>query len=271
MKIKSFDGTEIYYEYEKGREDKPVLVFLHGVAGNLTLWKKELEFFKKKKYSTLAVDLRGHGNSSVPKEEKDYFLLCFVKDVRKIIQKEKINNFVFLGHSFGGSVAISYLVNYNKILPSKVILVESTYRYPYVEGKELNCNPLTGYLFNYLVSKGWFNSRQSREVDLTKHSHLNIVLKELYYLPLQTILYTLHEASFYSKKFHTSIVNTLKNTDIPFMFITGDHDETIDKKFSLEMHSMVKGSKLRIFKNADHLLPIEKSEKLCKEIVSFIK
>ncbi len=95
-KVKSFDGTELYYEYSKSEGDKPVLVFLHGVGANLTLWKKEVDYFKKKGYGCLAIDLRGHGNSSVPLNEESYYLPCFVKDVRKVLQKTKVDNYVFL-------------------------------------------------------------------------------------------------------------------------------------------------------------------------------
>ena len=60
-KLASFDGTNIYYAYHPGLS--PVLIFLQGIGGNWTVWKKEIDFFQKKNYATLALDFRGHGLS----------------------------------------------------------------------------------------------------------------------------------------------------------------------------------------------------------------
>ncbi len=101
MRLDSFDGTNIFYDYRKGRIPL-CLVFLHGVAGNWTVWKKEIDFFSKKGFTTLAIDLRGHGCSDAPTAFEKYKMTNFSKDVRKIIHKEKIKKFVLIGHSLGG-------------------------------------------------------------------------------------------------------------------------------------------------------------------------
>lgn len=99
MFLKSFDGTKIYYKIN--RKSGLFLIFVHGWTNNWSVWEKEIKFFQKKGYSTLTLDLRGHGQSDKPQNKKQYRFQCFAKDINEIIKKEKINNFVLIGHSMG--------------------------------------------------------------------------------------------------------------------------------------------------------------------------
>ena len=118
--LKSFDGTKIYYNYSRGSKE-PTLVFLHGIGGNWTVWKKEIEFFQKEGFSTIALDLRGHGMSEAPEPEERYKISYFSKDVHAILKKENITYFVLIGHSLGGAVALTYCQLYSQNLPSSLV------------------------------------------------------------------------------------------------------------------------------------------------------
>ena len=128
-KITSFDGTQINYSLSKNSENDAYLVFLHGLGGDLTAWKKELNFFKSKGISTLAVDLRGHGKSDRPDLLDKYKLEYFARDVKTIIDHEKIKKLIIVGHCFGGVVTIMF----HKLFPNlakSYILVDTTYKAP---------------------------------------------------------------------------------------------------------------------------------------------
>ena len=105
-KIKSFDKVEINYSIK--RISSFFLVFIHGIGGDLNVWNKKRKFFHKKGFSTLAIDLRGHGLSDRPDLIKSYGLECSAKDIRRILRKEKITRFILIGHSFGGMVTIKF-------------------------------------------------------------------------------------------------------------------------------------------------------------------
>ena len=85
--IQSFDNTKITYFYTKNPQAKDTLLFIHGWPHNHTVWNKEVKWFTKKEYSTLAVDLRGHGKSNRPEKKSDYTLRKFAKDIHLIIKK----------------------------------------------------------------------------------------------------------------------------------------------------------------------------------------
>jgi pimeloyl-ACP methyl ester carboxylesterase len=123
----------------------------------------------------------------------------------------------------------------------------------------------------FVVSKKLLRKNASKEIDLNNVSHIEMIFDELYYLPLQTIIYSLQGAKLGSEIYNNSIVNMFSSTDLPFLLVAGDIDETIGKEYSYEMHKMIKNSKLRVFKNTGHLLPLQKSKKLCLQMWKFLK
>ena len=84
--MKSFDKTDIHYVCKKGEEVIPTLIFLHGWAHNYTVWNKEIDYFNKLGYNTIALDLRGHGKSGNPKKLSDYSMEHFARDINHIIK-----------------------------------------------------------------------------------------------------------------------------------------------------------------------------------------
>tara|TARA_Y100000310_G_scaffold183970_1_gene184131 strand:- start:2297 stop:3112 length:816 start_codon:yes stop_codon:yes gene_type:complete len=268
-KIKSFDGVMINYDYREKNPNLPVMVFLHGVGVNLTIWNKEVKFFNKKGYSTLTIDLRGHGLSDIPIGEKSYGLRNFAKDVKKVLDIERINDFNFVGHSFGGSVLLDYLITNKNNLPSNAVLIEATYKYPYPKDHELNLNPLIVKLLKFLVGRGWFNSYPN-EIDFSDAKKLSWYQNKLYNLPMRTIFYTLHEAELYSKRYRKQIVKDLKKLDLPLLVVAGDSDNILDVSSSKEIHKLIKGSKFILFKGVGHKLPLIRARRLSRTILKFI-
>ncbi|KAI9292382.1 alpha/beta-hydrolase [Neoconidiobolus thromboides FSU 785] len=84
------------------KKDAPLLVFIHGLGSQVSIWRYQLEEFYNE-FNLLAIDLVGHGNSEVTKDEKDYSLDSISKDVIEILtlyQKQHQNNIILIGHSF---------------------------------------------------------------------------------------------------------------------------------------------------------------------------
>lgn len=82
------------------------IVFIHSSGGNTTHWSAQLEHLRATRRA-LALDLRGHGLSQPPKDS-DYRLISQAEDIDAVVNKAGIQRFVLVGHSMGGSVAITY-------------------------------------------------------------------------------------------------------------------------------------------------------------------
>ena len=76
----SFDGTPIQYNVNKSK--KEVIFFIHGLGLNHTVFKKEQNYFYNKGFSTVNMDLRGHGGDT---NTNDYSLDAFSKDIYAIL------------------------------------------------------------------------------------------------------------------------------------------------------------------------------------------
>ena len=111
--IKSFDKTRIAYDLH-GKAKTNTLFFIHGAGGDYGGWSKERKYFHKKGFTTIAMDLRGHGLSERPMLARDYKLKNFAEDVQAIIRKEQLKKPVLIGHCFGGMV----LMQYQKMYPN---------------------------------------------------------------------------------------------------------------------------------------------------------
>ena len=96
MKLrKTVNGLSINYE-QKGSGD--LIVLLHGWGSNIKLFANLMELLSKK-YTVVAMDMPGFGESDEPKTPwcvDDYvqFVIDFLKDY-------DTKEVMFLGHSFG--------------------------------------------------------------------------------------------------------------------------------------------------------------------------
>ena len=118
--IKTVNGLRINYE-QKGQGE--LVVLLHGWGSNIKLFANLMDLLSKK-YTVVAMDMPGFGESQEPPQPWDVdgyadFVLDFLKDYDN-------KEVTFLGHSFGGRVTIK--LNSRTDLPftiKKVILVDS--------------------------------------------------------------------------------------------------------------------------------------------------
>ncbi len=106
--IYSHDNAKIFYIFMQSTKKLPVLVFIHSIGANWTVWKTEMNFFHRLGYPCLAFDLRAHGLSDVLPNDEQYNFPNFAKDITVMLNEEKIKNFILIGHSFGGGIAINY-------------------------------------------------------------------------------------------------------------------------------------------------------------------
>ena len=97
-------GVSIHYEDGGSGPGLPVL-FVHGLAGDLDMWRAQLDHLRPARRA-LALDLRGHGLSGLPKDG-DYSIPAMASDVLAVADAAGIKRFVLVGHSMGGAVILA--------------------------------------------------------------------------------------------------------------------------------------------------------------------
>lgn len=108
-----------YVEWGDPAGDPVVLV--HGYSDNSRAFSTIAPFLKKgKRY--IAVDLRGHGNSSAP--ACCFYVSDFAEDVSDFITKMGLRNVTVIGHSMG-SMTAGVLASMHPEQVSKLVLISS--------------------------------------------------------------------------------------------------------------------------------------------------
>jgi pimeloyl-ACP methyl ester carboxylesterase len=102
---RSRDGVQIAYaSYGAGDGvDAPTVVLVHGWSGNRGYWAHQIEFLAER-YRVVAVDLGGHGESGVGRE--DWNLAAFGDDVVAVIDEVGARRVALVGHSMGGDAIV---------------------------------------------------------------------------------------------------------------------------------------------------------------------
>lgn len=106
---------------ESGPPDAPPLVLLHGWSQSADVWASQLEGELAGSYRVVAVDLRGHGRSSVP-EDGYGDSGAWAGDLRAVLA-DLGRPAVLVGWSYGGLVIYDYLRTHGDDLVAGVVLV----------------------------------------------------------------------------------------------------------------------------------------------------
>jgi 3-oxoadipate enol-lactonase len=99
--------TTIYYELH-GKDDKPVVLFLHGLGSSVRDWELQVPAFSQD-YRVLLIDMRGHGRSGKPSQQ--YSMAGFASDTIAVMDSLKIQKVHIVGISMGGMIAFQMAVD----------------------------------------------------------------------------------------------------------------------------------------------------------------
>ena len=84
----------------------PALLLLHGFTGSSATWTPHLAAFEG--FTTVAVDLLGHGGSDTPSTPSRYRMERCVDDLTSLLDHLEIERAAVLGYSMGGRIALQF-------------------------------------------------------------------------------------------------------------------------------------------------------------------
>ena len=269
--LKSFDGVKVAYRFDKGDSSKPVLVFVHGLGGNCTAWDGVVDVMQKAGFSTVVFDFRGHGLSEKRWNKKFYSVSSMVKDICLILEKENIDDAVFLAHSLGGSVVLKYLLSSNSRV-SKIVLCNSPHTVPFIYSPYWFVRTFYPVFRPFLFFVAGLSFVRSKNYaypvysELASLSEIGLFLKDLSAVPLRVFCWN------YLLMFNYKIdLNVLGEKDIPALLITSDQDKFLSPDSVVELSKIMKDSKLVKIKECDHETIIRKPEEISKHVLEFLE
>jgi pimeloyl-ACP methyl ester carboxylesterase len=190
---------DVKIHYKVWGKGEPV-VLLHGAMEYWKEWKNQIPELAKK-YKVIAIDTRGHGESSFTDVPLSYDL--FAEDVLAVLNKAQIDSANVIGFGDGGITAMKLAMKY-PMLVRKIIAIGS------------NCSPDSTAVYPEILQKvkAW---------DIDKMAfYLQMKFKENPNPKMLTAL---------AKRMQTLLLNepNLKADDLdaikcPVLFMVGDHD-----------------------------------------------
>ncbi|OGK09812.1 hypothetical protein A2767_03510 [Candidatus Roizmanbacteria bacterium RIFCSPHIGHO2_01_FULL_35_10] len=236
--ILNLNGLSVNYEI-KG-EGNPILI-VHGWGGNIKSLESLTESLSKK-YKTISVDLPGFGQSDNP--DPNWGVEEYAKLLIKIIDNFKLKPVVYFGHSFGGALGIYLAAKYPTCI-KKLILSGASYK------RNKPSSTILSQLFKRLPP----------------------VIKKIIYKILypQSELFEIPSLEANFRKIVTQdLTPVLESIRIPTLILWGEDDIQTPVEQAKELHEKIKNSKLKIFPEIGHNLPLKYPELVYSAINKFL-
>ncbi|PPR77656.1 MAG: AB hydrolase superfamily protein YdjP [Alphaproteobacteria bacterium MarineAlpha2_Bin1] len=121
-----YDEEKIAF-YDKGSKDNPVLLFIHGFSQSSLCWKKQYTSNFLSKFRQIRIDMRGHGSSSKPQNQKAYNNhIPYAHDINAVIRTLDLENIIPVCWSMGGNWICDYMREFGQDKFKGIIFVGAT-------------------------------------------------------------------------------------------------------------------------------------------------
>ena len=228
------DFGNMYFKHNESKDQHIKIIMIHGLGGTTKSFAKLIDNLPND-IDIYLIDLLGHGNSDKPKIK--YSIDIQVTALSQFIEKTKYSNFYLLGHSYGGFVALKYLLNFGTEKIKALILEDSA--------------GLKEYYDLVTKDKKFINNR------LNDPFHSKSSSKFI----MRNILSNLKNEG----------LTDLSYVDKPVLIIWGKKDAVIKPYFANKFKSKLKNSKLKIIENAEHIPHYSHFNQVSTILLKFIK
>lgn len=240
---------EVYYSFRNYHSSQN-LVYIHGAGGSESFWP--LVYKKNPIANFYALDLSGHGKST---GEGFQTIELYTDVVEKFITQLNLHSVILLGHSMGGAIALSLTIRKPQWL-SKLVLISS--------GARLKVHPI-------LLEK--LKTDFEEVVDLILQTIYGTRIDSLLTIEAKKYLFKLG-SEIILKDFiacnEFDLMNNIDQIDIPTLILVGSEDKVTPVKYSEYLHQKIRNSILKIIPDGSHMLFLEKSEEIKKELNDFL-
>lgn len=278
LKIKT-NGINVQV-YEYGNESGEAILFLHPQGSSTKIWGKLVPMFEKD-YHIILMDLRGHGESDKATEGYDIRTQC--KDIKNILQKLEIQKAHFVGNSLGGDIATAFASMYPNDIISLTNIDSGMIDYIGPEGernltkeevlkqfreREIKSFSSKTELLEYVQSvfpkaiwdnyfEEWFKFVSIYEVE---NGRISYQVPPSINVQIMDMVCDLHYKELY------------KNITCPILFLPAEKEDHLNIKLkNIEEAQKTTFVKSCIIPESKHLMVLNQSEEIGKEIVQFLQ
>lgn len=246
------------------------LVFVHGFLWDSSVWDKITEIFSEN-YKCIKIDLWGHGKSDNLGEINYYSLEYLTWDIIEVVNLLDIDKFTYIGTSIGGIIGCHLGIKYGHKLNKLIILdcycgEEETCTQDFYEGH------LKVIAFQNKISLGIANQIAplffSIEESINQGELFSDFVDSLTEISSENLrtLQGIGRGLFG----RSSILENLKEIDVPTLFLVGEVDIVRPFYKMNEMAKRVKNSEIVVVPKAGHTAILENPIFIREEIKKFL-
>lgn len=235
----------------------PAILILHGWGGSSISWTRVQEILAKQGYQVIVPDFPGFGKSITPPEPwgiKEYTDL-----ILKFTQELKMERFFLIGHSFGGRVAIKFIVQHPEKIAS-LILCDSA-----------GIKPKPGFKTTIIyriaqIGNAVFSPKHLQRFKDSARNFFYIFLRNRDYVKANG---TMKETI--KKVLDEDLIEDLSKIKTKTLLVWGGADKMVPVKYAYIFKEKIEDSRLEILPKIGHSPHLETPQKLSDIICSFLR
>jgi 3-oxoadipate enol-lactonase len=250
VEIQKIDGRAVTFRHDEGRG--PALVCLHGAAGNHHAYDRLLNALPG--CDRYAINLPGRAGTDGPPlgtvAEMERFLTGFLRS-------EVVGDYVIVGHSVGGGVAIEHaLVSGSERLKGVVLLAT---------GGRLRVHPMILQLFDQVAEAGALPPLPpglfQPDADPVLFAEAS---KYLAHTPFESASADWRAADGFDR------MQELRQIQVPALIVAGTNDTFTPPKYAEYMAANIADNEIHVIENAGHMLFLERVPEVSEAIEEFM-
>ena len=232
------------------------IVILHGWGLSGKTFSPLAETLKKQGYRVYAPDLPGFGETKMP--ESPLTLMDYTRFLDEYLKTNRIEQPIFIGHSFGGRVSLKY----NELYPNsvRVLILSGTPGFTPIPKKKL-------ILFISLAKIG------KLLFSIPPLTLVQDAVRRWYYYAVGAKEFFRAEGAMretFKSIVKEDLVAAMEAVDIPTLLLWGEYDIIVPVSIAERMHQVIAGSELIVIPEGDHGVPFKQPEVFSSYVKRFI-
>lgn len=236
---------------------KSTIVILHGWGLSKKKFEPLTQELESRGHKVASLDFPGFGESKIP--VKPFTLTDYAEYLYSFLEKEHIKYPIFIGHSFGGRVALRFSSLYPKSV--RALILTGTPGYTPISRKKI-------ILFVTLAKIG------KGVLSFPTFSFLIEPIRKWYYYVVGAKEFSRAEGTMrdtFKNIVSEPLVEDMKHVSVPTLLLWGEHDIIVPIRIGIKMKTTIVGSEFQMVEGADHGVPFKKVKEFTDIVESFIK
>jgi pimeloyl-ACP methyl ester carboxylesterase len=270
-KITTSDGETVSYlttPSKKESTDTQTVILLHGLGGDLSVWSQLEKVLTENGYSCISIDIRGHGESSRPKEPEKYQFSRLSLDIVEVMSEEKLSSVIVVGHCLGAIVGQQLAREFPTKVSKLVMLAPLNRSFLWIKWLEKkHIFTKSGETLLKVLPSGNSHKRFAEQNYLNGSTDFSG--RRIFGDLIRTSLKSYGNVMF--QVLNLDLVQHLtKPSKVPTLILLGKKDKVVSVKAIEKNRHLLAGAKIVILEKGNHMLLMTAFDQIVHEILEWL-